>query len=148
MKEVKVKNLMTKEVLSLSTEDIVTKVEEMFRNNNIHHIPITSLDNMVVGIISKSDFERISAGMRVFKITNKDEYNKALYRSLRAGEIMTPNPHCLTGEDNIIKAVNVFKGNNMHALPITKDGVLEGILTPYDLMIYFIENCKCIPWET
>lgn len=134
---------MTSHVISVSTEDIVTKVDEIFKNNSIHHIPVLSVEGETVGIISKTDFERISAGMSLFKMSNKDEYNQALYRSLRAGEIMTRDAICITINDTMDDAIQVFKKNKVRALPVLEGKSISGIVTPYDIMVYFADNCTC-----
>ncbi|NNF32753.1 MAG: CBS domain-containing protein [Saprospiraceae bacterium] len=138
-----VKDIMTREVICLNTEDIVTKVDEIFNAHNIHHIPILSVDDKVVGIISKTDFERISAGFSMFKMSKREEYNHALYRSLRAVEIMTRDVKTISAVSNVNDAIKIFKENRLHALPVIEDDSIVGIITPYDIMVYYAEHCHC-----
>ena len=138
-----IRDIMTSEVICLNTEDIVTKVDQIFRNHNIHHIPILSSDQKVVGIISKTDFERISAGFSMFKLSNREEYNLALYRSLRAVEIMTKDVKTISVNASISEATETFKENRLHALPVIENDRIVGIITPYDIMVYYTENCHC-----
>ena len=134
---------MTSNVISVSTEDIVTKVDEIFKNNSIHHIPVISNENEIVGIISKTDFERISAGLSLFKLTGRDDYNQALYRSLRAVEIMTRDVICISIDKSMEDAIMVFRKNKVRALPVLDGKNIKGIVTPYDIMVYFADNCTC-----
>ena len=138
-----IRDIMTKTVICLDTEDIVTKVDNIFKENNIHHIPILSSGKKVVGIISKTDFERISAGFSMFKLSNREEYNHALYRSLRAVEIMTTDVKTISVNATIGEAANIFKENRLHALPVIENDAIVGIITPYDIMVYYTENCHC-----
>lgn len=138
-----VKDIMTREVICLNTEDIVTKVDEIFSSHNIHHIPILSGEKKVVGMISKSDFERISAGFSMFKMSKREEYNHALYRSLRAVEIMTKDVKTISAESSINDAIHIFKENRLHALPVIEKDAIVGIITPYDIMVYYAEHCHC-----
>lgn len=134
---------MTSHVICVNTEDIVTKVDDIFKNNVIHHIPVLSTDGDVVGIISKIDFERISAGLSMFKLTRRDDYNQALYRSLRAGEIMTKDAICISIDNSMDDAIQVFRKNKVRALPVLDGNNIKGIVTPYDVMVYFADNCSC-----
>ena len=138
-----VKDIMTSHVICVSTEDIVTKVDDIFNNNVIHHIPVLSVGGDVVGIISKTDFERISAGLSMFKLTKRDDYNQALYRSLRAGEIMTKDAICISINNSMADAIQVFRKNKVRALPVLDGNNIKGIVTPYDVMVYFADNCSC-----
>lgn len=140
---VNVKDIMTPHVICVSTEDIVTKVDEIFKSHSIHHIPVLSTEGKIVGIISKSDFERISSGKSMFKLANRKEYNKTLYRTLRAVEIMTKNVKCIDSDVNLKEAIHIFKQNQVRALPVIHDDEIVGIITPYDIMIYFADHCNC-----
>jgi CBS domain-containing protein len=140
---VNVKDIMTPHVICVSTEDIVTKVDEIFNSHSIHHIPVLSTDGKIAGIISKSDFERISSGKSMFKLANRKEYNKTLYRTLRAVEIMTKNVQCIDSEVNLKEAIHIFRQNRVRALPVIHDDEIVGIITPYDIMIYYADHCKC-----
>lgn len=140
---VDIQNIMTTQVICVTTEDIVTKVDEIFSSHSIHHIPVLSLEGKIVGIISKSDFERISSGKSMFKLANRREYNKTIYRTLRAVEIMTGNVKCINSQANLNEAINIFRQNQLRALPVIHDDKIVGIITPYDIMVYYADHCNC-----
>jgi len=142
-KTLSVKDIMTRDVICVHAEDIVTKVHEIFEMHEIHHLPVLDNHENIVGIISRTDLERISAGMSMFKLNKKEEYNEALYRSLRAKEIMTPDPECLDRAATLESAITEFKDNKFRALPVVLGQHVVGIITPYDIMLYFAEHCNC-----
>ena len=140
---VNVSKVMTRHVIAVREEDIVTKVHDLFEAKKIHHIPVIDEEDNITGIISRTDFERISAGMSIFKLSKKEEYNDALYRSLRAKEIMTKDPECINQNAPLNAAISKFKNNKFRALPVTEGKQIVGIITPYDIILYYSENCSC-----
>jgi CBS domain-containing protein len=135
-----VTDVMTTQVVTLNTEDVVSEVYQIFSELNIHHIPIVHQKDKIVGIVSKSDLERISSGMSLFTQQKKNEFNEVLYRSLRVSEIMTPQPECISSEVTLKEAILLFRENKFRALPVLENGKMIGIITPYDVMLFFAEN--------
>lgn len=50
-----VSDIMTRELVTLTPEDDLFMVKELFENHSIHHIPVVHFRNLV-GLVSKSDF--------------------------------------------------------------------------------------------
>ena len=131
---------MTTQVVSLNTEDIVSEVYQIFSELNIHHIPVVHKEDHIVGIVSKSDLERISSGISLFSQNRKKEFNEVLYRTLRVSEIMTPQPECVNPDLSLKEAILLFRENKFRALPVVEENRMIGIITPYDIMLFFAEN--------
>lgn len=138
----RVQTIMTKQVITLHSEDVVSKAHEIFTNHNIHHIPIVNDSSEIIGIVSLTDMNKISSGYSVFKNHDKEVQNLALYRSLRISEIMTPNPEIIGPDESLRSAVEKFKDNTFRALPVVKDNQVQGIITPYDIMVYYSDNTQ------
>lgn len=137
MNDLKVKDIMTNSVITLSPDDYVTKVEEIFKTNNIHHIPIVDEDNKVVGIISKTDFLMACQSLTFYNKDFKDEKNQRLFRSLLTSDLMTKQVAKLNEEDSVMVAAGIFKENLFHALPIVNaNNKLVGIVSMLDLINY------------
>jgi len=135
-----VKDVMTTQVVTLTTEDVVSEVYQIFSELNIHHIPVVHADKRIVGIVSKSDLERISSGISLFSQKRKEELNAVLYRTLRVVEIMTPQPECVDPDITLKDAILMFRKNKFRALPVVDKGKIIGIVTPYDVMLFFAQN--------
>ncbi|RMG80459.1 MAG: CBS domain-containing protein [Bacteroidetes bacterium] len=132
-----VAQLMTTDVVFVKPDDVLTKVDELFRAHNIHHLPVIDEEGKVVGIISKTDFYRLQHGMTLFKATDAEAFNQALFRSLLVKEVMTKQVAKLHPDDTIEIAAGIFRENLFHAMPVVdKDNKLVGILTTYDLLNY------------
>lgn len=134
-KEITIGDIMSRPVITVDPNDTMDKVQDIFRKNNIHHVPVVKNDK-VVGMISKSDYLRLLHGFTLFKTHKSEEYNDAILRSLLAGEVMTRQVAVLNPEDSLELAAGYFRENLFHALPIvdSEEGNLVGILTTYDMI--------------
>ena len=127
-----VSTIMTKKVIAIGPEDELSLVRDIFEKNNIHHLPVVRHDTLI-GIISKTDFDvYYKALSRHFE----DRFvNETLLHVHRAKEIMTEKLAKLEPTDRINVALEVFKVNRFHALPVVQDGELVGIVTTYDIIM-------------
>jgi CBS domain-containing protein len=140
MKNVSLSEVMTKQLVSLSTEDTVEKLAALFAESNIHHVPVVDRDNNLIGIVSKTDLDQLGHGSGLFKNKDIAKYNEALYRSLRVVEVMTKKVTSLKPENSIEDAYQIFKNNRFRAIPIVDDKNLVGIVCPLDLLDYVFAN--------
>lgn len=136
-KQIAVGKIMTAPVITVGTDEPMDKIQDIFRKNNIHHIPVTD-EGKVVGMISEKDYLRLLHGFTLFKTHKSEEYNDAILRSLLAGEVMSKQIAVLNPEDPLEMAVGFFRENLFHALPIVdeEEQKLVGILTTYDVISY------------
>ena len=134
MLQKKIADVMTTRLITLQTEDTVDQADKIFAEHNIHHIPIIDEQGQLKGIISKSDYLKISYGATLFHKHNAADYNQALYRSLLIREVMTKDVVSLNPFDSIAKAISIFEQNRFHAIPVEEKGILVGIITPLDLL--------------
>lgn len=133
----KVSQLMTTEVIFVRPDDPMTKVDEIFRSNNIHHLPVLDSEGVVVGIVSKTDYYKVLHGFTLFRTERSEEFNKAILRSLLVSEVMTKQVAKLHPDDTVMVAAGYFRENLFHALPVVdEEGKLVGILSSFDLLNY------------
>lgn len=126
-----VSQLMKKELITVGTEDPLLKVEKVFRENKIHHLPVLD-EGKLVGMLSKSDFLFFKKG---FSESKKDEELETFrLKSHRVREIMTTGLAKLEPDDRVDVALEVFKENMFHALPVVENGRIVGILTTFDII--------------
>lgn len=134
---VKIQEVMTTNVFSVKPTDTMTKVSEYFSAEEIHHLPVVDNSGKVVGIISKTDYHRLQHGFTLFKSRESETYNAAIMRSLLVQDVMTKQVVTLLPSNSLFVAVDIFKENLFHAIPVV-DGNrnLRGIITTYDLLNY------------
>lgn len=133
----KVSEIMTREVLFVRPDDTMSKVDELFRTHNIHHLPVLNRDGVVVGMVSKTDYFKILHGFTLFRTEKSEEFNKAILRSLLVKEVMTKQVARLHPDDTVMVAAGFFRENLFHAIPVVDDeGKLVGIVSTYDMLNY------------
>ncbi|MEM1321869.1 MAG: CBS domain-containing protein [Bacteroidota bacterium] len=122
---------MTTNLITVNPQDKLEKVKAIFDEHNIHHLPVVRYKE-IVGIISKTDLLYFLKGL------GDDQYqavlNTARLKNYNADQIMTTGLAKLESTDRINVALEVFKTNLFHAIPIVDNDELVGILTTYDII--------------
>ncbi|HRI60985.1 MAG TPA: CBS domain-containing protein [Saprospiraceae bacterium] len=128
-----ISSLMTdhKHLVTVSSDDNLMKVKEIFDAHKFHHIPVVNFRE-IVGIISRIDFEHFLGGASLYgenRIVNEEQL-----QNTHAKDIMTTHLGKVEPDDRINVALEIFTLNRFHALPVIKDGDLVGIITPFDIL--------------
>ena len=124
-----VKEIMSTNLITISEFTPLTKVEEIFQNNRIHHIPVVD-NGELIGIVSKSDFLFFQRGYNA----DESKFDEERFKTHVVSQIMTKGVAKLDVDDHINVALEVFKENLFHAIPIESEGKLVGIVTTYDII--------------
>ena len=127
---------MTSDLIVLRPEDKLLAVKEIFETHKIHHIPIVKFKS-IIGMVSKSDFLSFSNG---FNKGSDQLIENIRYRNWKVSEIMTTKLAKLEPEDPIRTAIDIFKMNYFHALPVCKGEELVGIVTTQDIIAKLAEE--------
>lgn len=131
----KVSTIMTKEVISIHPQEVMTKVAALFRSHRIHHLPVIDDDHKLIGIVSKEDYLLLCDHFTMFKKEKEEELNQRFLSSITVKDVMTKQVSTLHQNDPVALAVGIFKENMFKALPIVDDDQkLVGIITTYDLL--------------
>lgn len=145
----KIKDVMTKEVISVNTNIKIKEVAKILIKKRIHGVPVVDSDNRVVGIITETDFfsknedslyipsfidfmqkSKISQSVSFSK---KNEIKKIL--NATANDIMTKNCITISPEADIRDLLKLFSAKRLHTVPVIKnDNSLCGIITLADII--------------
>ncbi len=132
----KVKEVMSTDLIIAYEDTILKEVNNIFERENIHHIPVITEDNKFRGIISKSDMLLLMDWGTKLNLPASLRKNTFLMTSNLAKDLMEKNVLKVSPEDTIRKCVQIFRENYFRALPVLDDlDQLVGIITTYDLMI-------------
>ncbi len=126
-----VSTIMTENLITVGPEDNMKKVQEVFESENIHHLPVLDKGRLV-GMVSKSDYLFYRRGFVKDQAAN--HLDQLRLKTGKVKEIMTKGMGKLEPSDRIQAAVEVFKENLFHAIPIVEDGFLKGIVTTLDII--------------
>ncbi len=130
--------IMTTNLVTVTADTKLAKVKEIFDSKRIHHIPVTKYQTLI-GIISKTDLLHYITGV-VGQRQDDVELNRDFLENYRAKDIMTRGIAKLESRDRISTAVEVFKENLFHAIPIVDNNLLVGIVTTYDMINYAAQD--------
>lgn len=116
--------IMTRDVLTLKADMLVSAADNLVRNRRYHHLPVVDGEGRLVGIITS--FDLLKMGI-----------SPDLYTDYRVGDVMTTHVAFLNPEDQIGAAAEVFMEHLFHGLPICDDEMkLVGIVTTHDILKY------------
>src|SRR5690606_19624750 len=100
-----VSTIMSTRLTTVEPDSRLTKIRQIFEAYPFHHIPVVD-QGQLVGIISKSDFYRLSHTLS-FTWDGKEHVNNDRHMFL-AKDIMTRYPMHLQPDDTISLAADIF----------------------------------------
>lgn len=131
MIHLRIRDIMTKEVVSVTPNTPLKDAEEMMRVRHIRHIPVVGENKILLGILSERDIlnhvspRKTQSGMSFAPEDMED---------IQLRQIMTINPATLKPDDEIIKAVEILAHKKYGCMPVVENGKLEGMLSPIDIL--------------
>ena len=119
----KISEIMTKDVISLSVDDTVERAAQIMREYNIGSIPVNTQGRGIVGIITDRDIilRCVAEGKDI--------------KMQKIREIMTSNPVVGDENININDATRIMGERQIRRLPITSNNELIGIVSLGDLAL-------------
>ncbi|MDV7187032.1 CBS domain-containing protein [Lutibacter sp. TH_r2] len=132
-----VSKIMTKQLITLSLNDNLYKAEQLFKENNIRHIPVLE-GKKLIGMLSHSDLERISF---LDSFDSKEiEIDNAVYEMFDIQQIMIKNLVTINSNISVKSTAEILAKNQFHSLPIVDDNELVGMVTTTDLLNYLLKQ--------
>lgn len=135
-KRVPVAEIMTRDLVTLTTNDDLVTAEELFKKHNIRHIPVVS-GSTVVGILSYTDLLRISFADAVDE--NEETVDTMVYNMFTISQVMARDVVSVSSQTTIKEVAQFLSQKEFHALPVVDNGKLVGIVTTTDLINYLLE---------
>jgi CBS domain-containing membrane protein len=131
-----VSRIMTRDVFAINVKTGLKEAEHEMKERNIRHVPVVSGDELI-GMLSLTDLMRISFG-DVYGDSQSD-VDYAIYDMLSLKQVMVTHPVSINPNTTIKEAAEILANKEFHALPVTEDGKLLGIVTSTDLIKYLID---------
>ncbi len=132
-----ISSIMTSNVISLQPNSSIADAAEIFKAKRINHIPIVDNDQLL-GIVSKSDYLFFRRGFLNDK--NDERVEEIRISNYEVQDIMTQGIATIEPNEKINVALEIFKENLFHAIPIVEDGKLKGIVTTFDIIFNLAES--------
>lgn len=127
----KVKDMMTTEIFSLKTTDTLKTARSMMSLARIRHIPIVSMGNIFLGLLTHRDILQAS-------ISRFAEVDKVVQDEIDAGipiaEIMRTDVTSVDPEMDVRDAAEILLNHKYGCLPVVENERLVGIITEADFL--------------
>lgn len=130
-----VSTIMTTKIVTAKPDDSLLNVKEIFKKYGFHHLPVID-DGKLVGMLSKSDFLFFQRGFN----NGEDKFDIYRLKTHRVDQIMTKKLATLGPNEKLNVALEVFKENLFHAIPIVKKKKLVGLLTTFDIITHLADD--------
>tara|TARA_B100000686_G_scaffold334348_1_gene401452 strand:- start:238 stop:669 length:432 start_codon:yes stop_codon:yes gene_type:complete len=132
----KVKELMTKVMFTVSPEDPVDKVFILFHFENIRHLPVLERGKLM-GIVSDRDLKKVIGSRK--KMSVNESGTTVTLSSRKVKNIMRRGVVTIGPEQRAADAAAIMAKRKIGALPVLKREKLVGILTATDILKAFVK---------
>ena len=132
----KVKELMTKVLFTLTPEDPVDKAFIFFHFENIRHLPVLENESLV-GIVSDRDLKKVIGSRK--KLTTNEEGTRVIIPAKKVKNIMRRGVVTISPEQRAADAAAIMAKRKISSLPVVKKDKLVGILTATDILKAFVK---------
>lgn len=141
----KAKDIMTKDIISVSPETEVAHAARILLEKGINGVPVVE-DGKLVGILCQSDlivqqkkfpipsFFTLLDGLVPLKSTKNLEKTIQRMTATIVAQAMTPNPVTVEPETSIEELANLMVDKNFHTIPVVDEGELVGIVGKEDIL--------------
>ena len=140
----KVKEIMTQPVITITEETSLQKVAQIMLENRIGGVPVINESGQLTGIVTESDFtaREKCVPFSLFRapqlfgtwLGNDAEVLYAAARNIPAREIMSPGVVTVTENDSIEQVLELILRYDINRIPVVKDGKPVGIVARRDLL--------------
>jgi len=136
LRQIKAKDIMTKEVITVKKEDTLAEVAELMISKRISGFPVLE-DNEIIGIITANDLFLVMDMIKTGEIlqNNSSEYSQPKVSFAMSTEVITVSP-----EGNLDEIIALMKYRNIHTLPVTTQNKLVGVIGRRDVF----KNFYCV----
>jgi CBS domain-containing membrane protein len=127
----RVRDLMTSNVLVVGPDDPVTKLRDLMADKHIRHVPVVEDGEDLVGVVSDRDLLARALGTDTdLPLSLQDE----LLDGDKVRDVMTWDPETVDVDEDLAMAAQVMLENKYGCLPVLEEGKLAGILTEADFV--------------
>ncbi len=142
----KAKDVMTKNVITVTPETEITKVAEILLNKRINGLPVLDGKSRLVGIICQSDLvtqqKRVSLpsifnlldGLIPLRSPRSFEQEVSKIAAVTVKDAMVKDPVTVTPETSIEEVATLMVEKKFHTLPVVEDGWLVGVIGKEDVL--------------
>ncbi|MGN0094224.1 MAG: HPP family protein [Methanobrevibacter sp.] len=130
--KIKVEDVMTEDVITVSIEDRLVHARRTIIDNKIGRLLVTDEDNGLVGIITSKDIIR---ALMDFKKKTPEKYQKTQIKNIYIKDIMSTAVSGISKDASISEVAGLMKETGFNGYPVTdENNNVVGIITQTDLL--------------
>ena len=142
----KVKEIMTKDVVTVTRETTVLELAKIFAEKHISSLPVVDAAGALAGIVTETDLVEQDKSLHiptvisifdwVIYLESDKKFEKELKKMTgkKVGDIYSDNVLTLSPDDTIAKVADIMSSQKINALPVVEAGKLVGIVARIDLI--------------
>lgn len=118
----KVKDIMTRQVVSVSQSSTIGEVAKEMKNLNVGSIPVCNNNSSLTGIVTDRDM--------VVRGLTQGYTSQSIVR-----DVMTASPVSVSPDTDVVEATNLMAEHQIRRLPVVEGGTLVGIVSIGDVAV-------------
>ena len=154
-----VKDVMNKEVITVSENENLSQLIAKFRKYNYHTLPVIDNDKKVSGLVSSEDIMKVYLPhnpvlgelLKSTHLYNAEEEDvleidlpENLGTTVKVSDIMNVNVVTIEDSETIAEARKQMKLHNIKRVPVIRNQELVGFITLFDIIIALFKERKII----
>ncbi|MCL1810898.1 MAG: CBS domain-containing protein [Methanomassiliicoccaceae archaeon] len=158
MNELRVRDLMTTQVVTVKPTDTIKRATIKFAVDNVTGAPVVDNRSHVIGMITENDIlnlilkyqdklDKDTSSHSLLSLpmdgvttdTALADANKAI-SEVKVEDIMTRSVLTTTPDEKIVEALRKMMQLNVNRLPVLEQGVLVGVLVRSDIIFYIYKK--------
>ena len=128
--KISVKEIMTKDIISVSSTERLVHARRQILESNVGRLPVVD-DGELVGIITSKDLMRVYIN---FKKNVPEKYQKAQIKEILVEDIMSKNAKFVTKDMSISEVTRIMVETGYNGLPVVENNEVVGIITQTDIV--------------
>jgi acetoin utilization protein AcuB len=126
----RIRDIMTKNPMTVSSETLVLDAQKMMKENNIRRLPVVDKDKLV-GIVTQHDLLAASASPATSLSVYELNY---LLAKMKVKDVMKKDPVTISPDTPFEDALRLGQERKIGSFPVVENGKLVGIATESDIV--------------
>ena len=129
----RVRDIMSDQIVTISSDDTLSTVEDIMTLGGVRHMPVVR-GGQLVGVVSERDLLRASlSNLTAFGT----EQRRAFLHAVEIKRVMSAPPVVIHSDATVNEAARLMAERKIGCLPVVDREKLVGMLTETDVLRYF-----------
>jgi CBS domain-containing protein len=154
-----IKDVMSVDVITIGENENLIQLIAKFRKHNFHALPVIDDKNNILGVVTPEDImkiflphnpvlDKLLRSTHLCILDEEDiletELSKDIGTSVKVSDIMNTDVITIEESKTIADARGLMNLHNIERMPVTKDDVLVGFITVFDIIIALFKERNII----